>query len=192
MLNSEMKADFLGFKLADGRIFPLLNLKKQTFAKAELQPADTSMGKVCLHFVLYKKGKPEAAKPCPESLTLEYTPEESDELILNAFRSGSNFVSLSLFPKKNPQAAVKTSVQIVPDEEIETIQFGSQRRRTLFLKIFAGIFGFLAICAAIAFLCVLFLPPSLFFACFFFHHPLREVCFDIFAIDFTRNFSRCG
>ena len=144
MLNSEMKADFLGFKLADGRIFPLLNLKKQTFAKAELQPADTSMGKVCLHFVLYKKGKPEAAKPCPESLTLEYTPEESDELILNAFRSGSNFVSLSLFPKKNPQAAVKTSVQIVPDEEIETIQFGSQRRRTLFLKIFAGIFGFLA------------------------------------------------
>ena len=160
MLNSEMKANFLGFKLADGRIFPLLNLKKQTFAKAELQPADTSMGKVCLHFVLYKKGKPEAAKPCPESLTLEYTPEESDELILNAFRSGSNFVSLSLFPKKNPHAAVKTSVQIVPDEEIETIQFGSQRRRTLFLKIFAGIFGFLAICAAIAFLCVLFLPPS--------------------------------
>lgn len=160
MLNTRMKLDFLGFKLADGRIFPLLNLKKQTFAKAELQPADASMGKVCLHFVLYKKRNPEAAKPCPETLTLEYTPEESDELILNAFRSGGNFVALSLFPKKNPQAAVKASVRIFSDEELGTRQSASQRRRTLFLKTAAGIFGFLAICAAIAFLCALFLPPS--------------------------------
>lgn len=160
MLNSEMKADFLGFKLADGRIFPLLNLKKQTFAKAELQPADTSMGKVCLHFVLYKKGKPEAAKPCPETLTLEYTPEESDELILNAFRSGGNFVALSLFPKKNPQAAVKASVRIFSDEELGTRQSATQRRRTLFLKTAAGIFAAAAVCAAAAFLCALFLPPS--------------------------------
>lgn len=151
-----MKADTLGFKLADGKIFPLLDLKKQEFAKVELQPADKSAGKVNLHFVLTKKGTP--VEEYPDPLVLEYNPGEADDLILQAVRSGTNFISVSLFQRKKPEETVKTALRILSEAEVTAAQNISVRRRRRFLKAALGFFAAVAACAGIALLLFFTLP----------------------------------
>ncbi|MDY3939544.1 MAG: hypothetical protein SOZ27_04640 [Spirochaetia bacterium] len=154
-----MKADTLGFKLADGKIFPLLDLKKQDFAKVELQAADKTAGKVNLHFVLTKKGT--VVEEYPEPLSLAYDPDRPDDLILHAVRSGSNYISVSLFLRKNPESAVKMPLRILSEEELKTIRNSAFRQRRRFLKAVLGFFSALAACAAVALLAI-FIFPSFF------------------------------
>lgn len=158
-----IKADYLGFKLADGKIFPLLNLKKQEFAKVELQAADKTAGKVNLHFVLTKKGKP--VKEYSEPLTLEYNPKEADDLILHAVRSGTNFISVSLFLRKHPESAVKIPLRIFSDEEMASFRNISICRRRRFLRTALVFFTIAAVCAGTALFAVFlfhsFLPGGL-------------------------------
>lgn len=154
-----MKADTLGFKLADGQIFPLLNLKKQDFAKVELSPADKTAGKVNLHFVLTKRGA--VVEEYPEPLSLTYSPDRSDDLILHAVRSGRNYISVSLFLRKQPDAAVKMPLRILSEEELTAIRDSACRQRRRFLKTVLGFFSALAACAAIALL-IIFIFPSFF------------------------------
>lgn len=149
-----MKADYLGFRLADGKIFPLLDLKKQDFAKVELQAADRTAGKVNLHFVLTKKGQP--VEEYPEPLTLEYNPGEADDLILHAVRSGTNFISASLFLRKHPEKSAKIPLRIFSDEELDALRNVLIRRRRRFLKTVLGLFAAVAVCAATALLGLFF------------------------------------
>lgn len=153
-----MKADYLGFKLADGQVFPLLKLKNQDFSKLELQPADNSMGKVQLHFVLTKHGQ--IVEEILEPLTLNYDPDSDDDLILHAFRTGKNVISVSLFQKKNPHEASKISIPILSAAEIAQVKSRALQRRRCFLKVALGFFSALALLAALALLLYTLLPTS--------------------------------
>lgn len=160
ILNNGMtKADHLGFKLADGRIFPLLDLKKQDFTKVELQAADRNAGKVCLHFVLTKKGKPVEEYSTP--LSIDFTPESADDLILQAVRSGSNYISTSLFLRKHPEEAVKLPLRILSEEEMELERAISYRRRRNFVTAALAFFTTIAVSSAVALTTVLLLHSFL-------------------------------